>query len=91
MCVLVTRIMYLLRNVDSLSVGQSSVHWRSRSRSENGIKRVDVKAQVNRTLLPDGGDLRYFSFPKLVYIVNRKTRYFGHIVAIIQKAMFASI
>lgn len=57
MCVCVcgvTCVMDLLCDVDSFSVGQSSIHGSSRSRSESGIEGIDVEAQVDGTLLPVG-------------------------------------
>lgn len=54
-CVL-TRVMDLFCDVDSLSVGQSSIHWSSCSRRESGIERIDVEAQVDGALLPVRGN-----------------------------------
>ena len=42
--------MDFLCDVDSLPVGQTSVDWRSSGRSQRRVERVDVKAQVNRSL-----------------------------------------
>lgn len=42
--------MDFLCDVDSLPVGQTSVHWSSRGRSQRWVECIDVKAQVDRTL-----------------------------------------
>ena len=42
--------MDFLRDVDSLPVGQTSIHWRSCGRRQRRVKRIDVKAQVDRSL-----------------------------------------
>lgn len=46
--------MDLLCDVDSLPVGQTSVDWRPRGRSQGRVERVDVEAQVDWTLLSVG-------------------------------------
>lgn len=48
----VTCVMDLLCDVNPLSVGQSSVHRSPCSRSETGVERVDIEAQVDGPLLP---------------------------------------
>lgn len=68
-CVCVTCVMNLLCDVDSLSVGQSSVHRSSCSWSECGIEGIDVEAQVDGPRLPVTGNSRYFSFTR-IYITN---------------------
>lgn len=39
--------MDFLCDVDSLPVGQTSVHWCSRGWSQRRVKRIDVEAQVD--------------------------------------------
>ncbi len=48
--VISTCVMDLLCDVDSLPVGQASVHRRSCRRSQRRVERINVKAHVDRSL-----------------------------------------
>lgn len=54
-CVVIcTCVMDFLCDVDSLPVGQTSVNWRSGGWSQRRVECIDVKAQVDRSLLSVG-------------------------------------
>lgn len=55
--------MDFLCDVDSLPVGQTSVHWRSCGWSQRRVECIDVKAQVDRSLfsVPEGEKVHFNS------------------------------